>query len=102
SSPQSVAAGGSPGGTCNSACVPYKSYKSYKSYWSLSTFETKPFPTAVLRTAHVPIPPFPYPLQMKRLDRYLVREMFIPFLIGQCAVVLMLTGTVLYNNAATF
>lgn len=39
---------------------------------------------------------------MKRLDRYLVREMFVPFLIGQGAVVLMLTGTVLYNNADTF
>lgn len=39
---------------------------------------------------------------MKRLDRYLVREMVVPFLIGQCAVVLMLTGTVLYNNADTF
>ena len=39
---------------------------------------------------------------MKRLDRYLVREMVVPFLIGQCAVVLMLTGTVLYNNSATF
>src|SRR5256714_6135921 len=39
---------------------------------------------------------------MKRLDLYLVREMFVPFLIGQGAVVLMLTGTVLYNNADTF
>ncbi len=39
---------------------------------------------------------------MKRLDRYLVREMVVPFLIGQAAVVLMLTGTVLYNNADTF
>ncbi len=39
---------------------------------------------------------------MKLLDRYLVREMFVPFLIGQGAVVLMLTGTVLYNNADTF
>ena len=39
---------------------------------------------------------------MKRLDRYLVREMVVPFLIGQCAVVMMLTGTVLYNNAETF
>src|SRR5579871_4299959 len=39
---------------------------------------------------------------MKRLDRYLIREMFIPFLIGQGAVVLMLTGTVLYNNADAF
>jgi lipopolysaccharide export LptBFGC system permease protein LptF len=39
---------------------------------------------------------------MKRLDRYLIREMVIPFLIGQGAVVLMLTGTVLYNNADIF
>lgn len=39
---------------------------------------------------------------MKRLDRYLIREMIIPFLIGQGAVVLMLTGTVLYNNADAF
>src|SRR2546423_5450158 len=39
---------------------------------------------------------------MKRLDLYLVREMFVPFLIGQGAVVFMLTGTVLYNNADTF
>ena len=39
---------------------------------------------------------------MKRLDRYLAREMIIPFLIGQGAVVLMLTGTVLYNNADVF
>jgi len=40
--------------------------------------------------------------EMTRLDRYLVREMVVPFLIGQGAVVLMLTGTVLYNNADTF
>src|SRR4051794_37386886 len=39
---------------------------------------------------------------MKRLDRYLIREMIVPFLIGQGAVVLMLTGTVLYNNADIF
>ncbi|MCX6361922.1 MAG: LptF/LptG family permease [Armatimonadetes bacterium] len=39
---------------------------------------------------------------MTRLDRYLMREMVVPFLIGQGAVVLMLTGTVLYNNADTF
>ncbi|HSV74373.1 MAG TPA: LptF/LptG family permease [Chthonomonadales bacterium] len=39
---------------------------------------------------------------MKKLDRYLAGEMVVPFLIGQCAVVLMLTGTVLYNNAETF
>lgn len=37
-----------------------------------------------------------------RVDRYLVREMTAPFLIGQGAVVVMLTGTVLYNNAETF
>ena len=36
---------------------------------------------------------------MKLLDRYLLREMFVPFLIGQGAIVLMLIGTVLYNNA---
>jgi lipopolysaccharide export system permease protein len=39
---------------------------------------------------------------MKRLDRYLLGEMIIPFLIGQSAVAMMLTGTVLYNNADTF
>src|SRR5579884_705591 len=39
---------------------------------------------------------------MKLLDRYLVREMVVPFLIGQAAIVLMLTGTVLYNNAELF
>lgn len=39
---------------------------------------------------------------MKRLDRYIVREMVVPFLIGQGAVVFMLVGTVLYNNADTF
>ncbi len=39
---------------------------------------------------------------MTRLDRYMLREMVVPFLIGQSAVVLMLTGTVLYNNANTF
>ncbi|HLK60776.1 MAG TPA: LptF/LptG family permease [Chthonomonadaceae bacterium] len=36
---------------------------------------------------------------MKLLDRYMLREMVVPFLIGQAAIVLMLTGTVLYNNA---
>ena len=36
---------------------------------------------------------------MKLLDRYMLREMFVPFLIGQAAIVLMLIGTVLYNNA---
>ncbi len=39
---------------------------------------------------------------MKTLDRYLIRELIIPSLIGQFAVVLMLTGTVLYNNAGIF
>jgi Predicted permeases len=39
---------------------------------------------------------------MKRRDRYLIREMVVPFLVGQGAVVLMLTGTVLYNNADVF
>lgn len=36
---------------------------------------------------------------MKLLDRYILREMVVPFLIGQAAIVLMLTGSVLYNNA---
>lgn len=36
---------------------------------------------------------------MKLLDRYLLREMVVPFLIGQGAIVLLLTGSVLYNNA---
>ena len=36
---------------------------------------------------------------MKLLDRYLLREMIVPFLIGQAAIVLMLIGSVLYNNA---
>ncbi len=37
---------------------------------------------------------------MKRmLNRYLLREMFVPFLVGQAAIVLMLLGSVLYNNA---
>jgi lipopolysaccharide export system permease protein len=39
---------------------------------------------------------------MKRLDLYMIREMIVPLLIGQGAVVLMLTGTVLYNNADVF
>ncbi len=39
---------------------------------------------------------------MKLVDRAVAREMVVPFLIGQAAVVLMLTGTVLYNNADTF
>lgn len=39
---------------------------------------------------------------MKIVDRYLAREMVIPLLIGQASVVLMLTGTVLYNNADVF
>lgn len=42
------------------------------------------------------------PANMHRLDRYILREMLVPFLIGLGAVVLMLTGTVLYNNADTF
>ncbi len=36
------------------------------------------------------------------LTRYLVKEMAVPFLIGQCAIVMMLTGSVLYNNANLF
>ncbi len=36
---------------------------------------------------------------IKLLDRYILREMVVPFLIGQAAIVLMLTGSVLYNNA---
>lgn len=36
---------------------------------------------------------------MKLLDRYILREMWVPFLIGQGAIVLMLIGSVLYNNA---
>lgn len=36
---------------------------------------------------------------MKLLDRYMLREMFVPFLIGQGAIVLVLVGTMLYNNA---
>lgn len=36
---------------------------------------------------------------VKLLDRYLLREMVVPFLIGQGAIVLLLTGSVLYNNA---
>src|SRR5579871_990428 len=38
-------------------------------------------------------------VRMRLMDRYLLREMVVPFLIGQAAIVLMLTGTVLYNNA---
>src|SRR5258708_34382582 len=37
--------------------------------------------------------------EMKLLDRYVLREMLVPFLIGQAAIVLLLTGSVLYNNA---
>jgi len=37
--------------------------------------------------------------RVKLLDRYLLREMVVPFLIGQGAIVLLLTGSVLYNNA---
>src|SRR5947199_7219490 len=36
---------------------------------------------------------------MRLLDRTLLREMIVPFLIGQAAIVLMLIGSVLYNNA---
>ncbi|HEV2471236.1 MAG TPA: LptF/LptG family permease [Chthonomonadales bacterium] len=36
---------------------------------------------------------------MKLMDRYIVREMVVPFLIGQAAIVMLLTGSVLYNNA---
>lgn len=39
---------------------------------------------------------------MKILTRYLLREMVVPFLIGQCAIVMLLTGSVLYNNADIF
>lgn len=38
---------------------------------------------------------------MKLIDRYILREMTVPFLIGQAAIVFMLIGTVLYNNANT-
>jgi lipopolysaccharide export system permease protein len=38
-------------------------------------------------------------VDVKLLDRYLLREMVVPFLIGQGAIVLLLTGSVLYNNA---
>lgn len=36
---------------------------------------------------------------LKLIDRSLLKEMVVPFLIGQAAVVLMLVGSVLYNNA---
>ncbi len=36
---------------------------------------------------------------MKLLDRYMLREMIVPFLIGQCAIICILVGTMLYNNA---
>ncbi len=39
---------------------------------------------------------------MKILTRYLLKEMIVPFLIGQAAIVLLLTGSVLYNNANVF
>ena len=39
---------------------------------------------------------------MKQIDRNMVREMLVPFLIGQGAIVLMLIGSVLYNNATVF
>lgn len=39
---------------------------------------------------------------MKILPRYIVLEMIVPFLIGLAAVVMLLTGSVLYNNADIF
>ena len=39
---------------------------------------------------------------MKQIDRNMLREMLVPFLIGQGAIVLMLIGSVLYNNATIF
>ena len=36
---------------------------------------------------------------LKLLDRYILRVMVVPFLFGQAAIVLLLTGSVLYNNA---
>ncbi len=39
---------------------------------------------------------------MRILTRYMLREMVVPFLIGQFAIVMMLTGSVLYNNANLF
>ena len=39
---------------------------------------------------------------MKILYRYMWGEMFVPFLIGLAGVVMMLTGSVLYNNADVF
>ena len=39
---------------------------------------------------------------MKILSRYMLKEMVVPFLIGLAGVVMMLTGSVLYNNADTF
>lgn len=36
---------------------------------------------------------------MKLMDRYMLREMVVPFLIGQCAIICILVGTMLYNNA---
>lgn len=36
---------------------------------------------------------------MKLMDRYMLREMIVPFLIGQCAIICILVGTMLYNNA---
>jgi lipopolysaccharide export system permease protein len=41
-------------------------------------------------------------VDVKILTRYLLREMIVPFLIGQAAIVMMLTGSVLYNNANLF
>ncbi len=39
---------------------------------------------------------------MKILPRYIVLEMVVPFLIGVAAIVMLLTGSVLYNNADIF
>jgi lipopolysaccharide export system permease protein len=39
---------------------------------------------------------------MKILSRYMLKEMFVPFLIGLAGIVMMLTGSVLYNNADIF
>ncbi len=39
---------------------------------------------------------------MRTLDRYLLKESFVPFCIGTFAVVIMLLGGILYDNAGTF
>lgn len=38
-------------------------------------------------------------MTLKLIDRSILSEMIVPFLIGQAAIVLMLIGSVLYNNA---